>query len=420
MNTSEQDETGMDKTIAKLLPSKLPSESVNTLKKSYAKTDPRYWKQPGRLVKQKDMNAYGVRFSHGGQGRREFFSLDTPNKETAARKAADIFRKVSTLGWDVALAELKPKPEPAAATCIRDVIEVLESIDLHGRTRREYCKALRWWAGKAASIEFNPKKPDEWHRRTEKVHVRVLERNLIERIRDRFIQEAAKRGGDEENKARISVRSMLRNARAAISHTATKVPMPDPLPFQGVTVRGVQTVGYRGTFDAGKLLQSAQQGLAEHDPEAFSVILLALGAGLRRGEIENLRWEACDASSNRIWIVPTNDWKPKTGSSHAPVDVSPTLIALILLRRGNDAKGHVVGRGATDRACAWLRANGVDGEKPLHMLRKEFGSLVLLSSDLVAAQRQLRHSTINLTASVYVENRRHAAPDIGSMLASGK
>jgi integrase len=54
------------------------------------------------------------------------------------------------------------------------------------------------------------------------------------------------------------------------------------------------------------------------------------------------------------------------------------------------------------------------------MLRKEFGSLVLLSSDLVAAQRQLRHSTINLTASVYVENRRHAAPDIGSMLASGK
>jgi integrase len=50
------------------------------------------------------------------------------------------------------------------------------------------------------------------------------------------------------------------------------------------------------------------------------------------------------------------------------------------------------------QATTWLRQQGIMTAKPLHTLRKEFGSVVASSGDIHQAQRQLRHAQISTTA----------------------
>ena len=56
-----------------------------------------------------------------------------------------------------------------------------------------------------------------------------------------------------------------------------------------------------------------------------------------------------------------------------------------------------------DKLIAWLRSKGVTGEKPLHTLRKEFGSLIAQKFGIFAAQQMLGHSDITTTSQHYIE-----------------
>jgi integrase len=59
---------------------------------------------------------------------------------------------------------------------------------------------------------------------------------------------------------------------------------------------------------------------------------------------------------------------------------------------------------ATDRVIEWLRAHGLaDIDKPLHELRKWFGSFVAQTFGLTEAQRRLGHSTPQLTCDYYAD-----------------
>ena len=68
------------------------------------------------------------------------------------------------------------------------------------------------------------------------------------------------------------------------------------------------------------------------------------------------------------------------------------------------------------RLTGWLRAKGIATPKPLHDLRREFGSIIAATSDIYTASRQLRHSNIATTAAYYLDNRRRVAPAVGDML----
>jgi integrase len=58
----------------------------------------------------------------------------------------------------------------------------------------------------------------------------------------------------------------------------------------------------------------------------------------------------------------------------------------------------------------------VDEVKPIHTLRKEFGSIINAQSDIHTASRQLRHSDIRMTSDVYADNRRSSTVPVGTML----
>jgi hypothetical protein len=65
---------------------------------------------------------------------------------------------------------------------------------------------------------------------------------------------------------------------------------------------------------------------------------------------------------------------------------------------------------------AWLRAKGVVSKKPLHSLRKEFGSQINERYGLLPASEQLRHGGIAVTARHYLENRQPSVLGLGHLL----
>jgi integrase len=67
-----------------------------------------------------------------------------------------------------------------------------------------------------------------------------------------------------------------------------------------------------------------------------------------------------------------------------------------------------------DALTAWLRAKGVSAIKPLHELRKEFGSQVCAKYGIYTASRMLRHADIAITAQHYLDQKERVT--IGMLL----
>jgi hypothetical protein len=60
------------------------------------------------------------------------------------------------------------------------------------------------------------------------------------------------------------------------------------------------------------------------------------------------------------------------------------------------------------RVLRWLGAQGVKGRNRLHILRKEYGSVINKKHGIHAASVSLRHRDIGLTAKYYVDSRLKA------------
>lgn len=69
-----------------------------------------------------------------------------------------------------------------------------------------------------------------------------------------------------------------------------------------------------------------------------------------------------------------------------------------------------------DRLTEWLRGQGVTSQKPIHELRKEFGSLVNQKHGIYAASRALRHSDITTSVRHYVASRGRVTAGMGHLL----
>ena len=68
----------------------------------------------------------------------------------------------------------------------------------------------------------------------------------------------------------------------------------------------------------------------------------------------------------------------------------------------------------------WLRRKGVKDKKPLHVLRKEFGSIINQRHGLYAASAALRHRNISTTAGHYVAHKDRIMFPLGDMLSGIK
>jgi integrase len=391
-----------------------------------------------------EVSEWRVRIQHAR--RREDIGLGTNFREEAGRKAARFYQDIRTHGWDEALRKFRPDSGPRSLVTVGGYIETVSPLlKVRQRSLANYIYALRRIANDAtgprdtSKARFNPS-ANAWRDRADKVRLDALKPEVVEAWKAAFILEA----GDspvERQRARRSVNSYVRNARALFSRRVVKrlkklrLPLPSPLPFEGVEMERQGSTHYVSTINAGKLMRKARETLANDDPEAWKIFLIALGAGLRRSEIDGLRWEQIDWRRRQIRVTNTESFEAKTEDSEGAVDVDASLLSRLkpLMKT---ARGPFVVEPETvqpkragqfyrcaetfARVTTWLRANGVQGDRPLHQLRKEFGSLINETSGIHAASRALRHSDIRTTSQYYADARRRAVVNLGELLIPKK
>jgi integrase len=172
--------------------------------------------------------------------------------------------------------------------------------------------------------------------------------------------------------------------------------------------------------------------LAPSDPEAYKVFLLALFAGLRRSEIDRLEWSAFDWGKQKLHVEVTEHLGLKSSDSVGTVDLEPQLIEILRSFQSTNTGSFVVESPRSSRVgttylayrcghifkrlSGWLRKHGVRAAKPLHTLRKEYGSQVCDQHGLFMASLALRHSDIGVTAQHYVDKRSRATTGLGALL----
>jgi len=424
-NGKEQKKTIENKSVS------TKSESIRTPKDTLS-----YWESV--IFQRRSGGNWHVQIQHAGH--REKISLRTPVRWAAAHRARDFYIALVHNGWDEALRELKPERVPVSRDTIGDFLDELKAkADLKPKTLEGYATALRKIISDAFQIEGGNEKHDfrggghaRWVERIHAVKLADLTPDVVQQWKRAFLDRA---GNDpiRSRAAKISVNSFIRRAKSLFSPDQLKhlsrVQLPTPLPFERVSFEPRQSMRYRSMIDVEELTHAAHEELAQADPPSFLVFLLALGAGLRRIEIDRLEWTAFRWDECVIRIEPTPHFDVKTEHSIGDVPIDPELMTL--LRGFNaQARGNFViespnslrkranyrARNVFKRLSVWLRGKGVSAPKPVHELRKESGSMVNRAHGLTAAKDFLRHADIGITAAHYIDRPRQATSGLGALL----
>jgi integrase len=402
----------------------------------------RYWEGSIYRRRRKGGN-WWAQLQYGG--RRERFSLRTPVQHVAAERARNAYLALASgKDWDEVLAPFKPERVSASgdASTIGDFIgELEEKKILDPKKLRGYATAFRKIVADAFGLDGGKEKFDyrsgghqRWIERIHAVKLRDVTPEIVQQWKSRFIE--ARDNPIGKRAARVSVNSIMRCAKTLFSPKVTKlvsrVQLPSPLPFEGIEFEPRQSMRYRSVIDDKKLIAQAQAELAPNDEPVFLAFVLALGAGLRRLEIDRLEWTAFRWGEGVIRIEPTEYFDPKTEHSIGDVAVDPDLMA-IMRRFAAKARSNFVidspnlplqhatcqnyrAHKVFKRLSAWLRAKGINSQKPIHELRKEFGSMVNRKHGLTSASHLLRHGGIAIMAAHYIDRPRQATSGIGALL----
>ena len=424
---------------------KTPKQLPNKTSGRFAKTDTRYWLSSIR----KPVNSRGEVSPHwymqlSFQKQRLSFGLRTGNKEAAARRARDIYNDLVTLGVEATLANQRPEvsePPPKPAT-VGEWVEAAAKVFAGSKTTfGNYARCLRLIVGDILAVAKTKKRFARGKGDASKaiINATPLDILTVEAVQAWRIGFVAKAGNNPaaQRTAKISCNSLLRQAAALFSKKILKFlngfELPNPLPFSDCEKYPRESMRYHSKVDIGVLLQKAQSELGANDPEAFKVLLLGVGVGLRRAEIDRLLWRQVDLNAGIIQVETTEAGGLKSEDSAGEVELDETLCAIF---RGYRARAvgefvveHEGGRSGLQewgrqyrcnpifkRSLAWLRANGLNVSKPIHTLRKEAGSMISTKSGIHAASQFLRHSDIQVTAMHYADHKDRVTVDIGGLL----
>ena len=300
--------------------------------------------------------------------------------------------------------------------------------------------ALRKIAADISDLESgrrggDPKRHKAWRDKVEKVELSSFTLAKIIAWREEFV---ARAGNDplRRRSAEISATSFIRRTRSLfaprlIEHLES-VRLPDPLPFAGIKLKRRKSPRYQSTFNVAQLIEDAKNELAEPEPEQFKIFVLAIMAGLRRNEIDKAEWSWFNWDAGQIQITATRYFRTKSEESARSVWLPPEALEIFRGYRARATGPFVIASSVepitnksydTYRAgeaisglIGWLRSKGVSGTKPLHTLRKEYGSLICSDFGLFAAKQMLGHADITTTAEHYLETKDKPMIGLGALL----
>jgi integrase len=413
-------------------------------KHTFGKTDARYWQDVvfkptySRNGQTQGVEDWAARIQW--RGRRELFNLKTSNKAAAAAKARDIYTMLAGAGWEATLEKFKPEMARKSVSTVGDFLTELRGHwSGKPKTFEYYCRSFRQIVSQIFDIEGGREKFDyvnggrtAWVAKIDRIKLADVTPDKIKKWRIAFVKRA---GGNpvKQRRARITCNSLMRQARSLFSPDLLvhiSLHKPAKLPFDGVGFYERESQRYRSKIDIETLIEDAVRELPQ---EQLKIFLLATMAGLRRNEIDKLQWQAFRWNDGVIRIEATEFFTPKTPDGGDDVPIDKELLAMF---RGWHAKAtgafvieadaeprtdttyaHYRAQSHFDALTEWLREKGVTALKPLHELRKEFGSQLCSRHGIYAASRMLRHADIRVTAEHYLDQKERVTVGLGNLLA---
>ncbi len=179
------------------------------------------------------------------------------------------------------------------------------------------------------------------------------------------------------------------------------------------------------------LVLNARKELRSGNPEAYKLFLLCLCAGMRRAEADVCLWSQLMPEDNSIRIEANEYMEPKHDSG-GTVYVDPSLMRELSNFKGESNESFVVNSSRKWKPTMygryrcephwrmllnWLETNGISARKKVHELRKIFGDAIVKQNGIFAGSAQLRHSTIQITASHYADPRQRAALPVANLFS---
>jgi integrase len=414
---------------------------ANKFTRGAGKNDSRYWRS--RIFR--PINARGEISPHYSmrlqmRGQRMAFSLGTGNAEAAARRAANVYTDFLTLGVQGALAKYRPQKSTDNITTLGEWIEAARSIaTVNPATFALYAAALRKIVGDIIRVKRNRKRfgpkgggAGAYRAAIDAAPLAVLSPTAVQKWRMEYVKRA--KTPAEERSRMTSCNSTLRQARSLFGKKIVRfVPLPELPPFHHVEFFPRQSAKYFSRIDARAILTQARNELAENDSSAFLVVLIALAAGLRKGEIDTLCWHQIDFQRGVIRVEHTDTASLKSADSRGEVPIDASVVEILRGFRARATGAFVIegGDGVSgprtwgrtyrvqnvfDRVTAWLRKHGVAAKKPLHELRKELGALITAEHGIYAASRVLRHADLATTAAHYTDLKTRPTIPVGEWL----
>lgn len=428
--------------------SKSTKQVPNTRQRGVGKNSVNYWL--ARIAKPK--NSRGEESPHFGmqlkfRGRRLYFSLGTSNRNAAAARAAAIYGDLLAVGAEATLAKHRPDTAaPEQSATVGEWIAAARAVsETNPSTFAFYARSLRKIVGdilavKRTKARFGPRRGGAaaYRATIDAASLDILTAAAVQQWRLNYVRTASNPA--EERSRMTTANSTIRQARSLFAEKVCRFisdcRLPDPPPFHRVEFFPRQSAKYFSRIDAKELLQKAHRELSEANPPAFVTMLLALSAGLRRGEIDGLTWGQVDFDRQLLRVEPTAQASLKTTDSRAEVPIDEHVASVLrgfYAKAGGKPSGFVIKGAGSDggqtkwgqhyRADSvftyltdWLRKNGVTAKKPLHELRKELGALVTAEHGIYAASRVLRHADVSTTARHYTDLKTRPVVNIGQWL----
>ena len=368
--------------------------------------------------------------------RREWFELG-PELDAAAKLAREIDQHLRLHGWDA--TRTKFKPAFASELSELTVGAYIDLVAQHGQlvpsTLYGYAALFRRIVAGIRGINFAGRDKfdgrssrSKWRIAVEKVLLNTITPARVVEWRDRYIAKHPA-GTPERIATEHTANSFVRGGRSLFARRLLKrilakcpnLAMPSPLPFEGVEFLPERESDffYTSQVDAKQLIEDAFKELSGN---RLVIFVLAIGAGMRRNEIDKLPWAHVDLSSGVITVAPTKYHRLKSDSSVGKIQLEPRF-AEVLRQHAIENRGefvlpsHIQPKADAVRRyyrcvkdyralCAWLKSKGIThSTSRIHTLRKEFGSHLAQRRGIFAASAGLRHSTIGVTRKYYVSSK---------------
>jgi integrase len=252
--------------------------------------------------------------------------------------------------------------------------------------------------------------------------------NVNGQLAKRYAAAVVGRGADNQDRARRTAASTLRNARAVFARwPESGIETVDKAVKEFCSVAAVDAPAVKYRLPAADLVErtkAAGRALADTGSDLYPAWLACYWLGLRASEAASARWDwirEIDRDGRRaayLDVIRRDDYRTK--GTERSVPLAPSVRAALEATRRADSEYLLPGNSPTERLdlvrrklAAWMRELGwsrADYPKAAHELRKLMGSEWYTRYGVEVACKWLGHASIQTTHRYYADLTRHPDP----------